>query len=182
MSKPTLCLDFDGVVHSYTSPWTGAHVVPDPPVPGVAQFIRDAQARFAVVVYSSRSHQLGGIGAMRAYLRTVLQEAFGEERGLNMVLGVGFPTEKPSAFLSIDDRALTFEGVWPEVEGLLEFRPWNKRLPKVVIWRGRPVERLTREDLVEAVRQAGLELAFYQNPRNTRALALGSAELLRRGE
>jgi hypothetical protein len=34
MRKPILCLDFDGVLHSYTSGWKGAAVIPDPPVPG----------------------------------------------------------------------------------------------------------------------------------------------------
>lgn len=47
---PILCLDFDGVCHSYTSGWKGAAVIPDPAVPGLvgrrfephrhAQFLR----------------------------------------------------------------------------------------------------------------------------------------------
>ncbi len=40
--KPILCLDFDGVIHSYTSGWKGADVIPDPPVEGAMQFIWDA--------------------------------------------------------------------------------------------------------------------------------------------
>ena len=28
--KPILCLDFDGVIHSYISGWKGADVIPDP--------------------------------------------------------------------------------------------------------------------------------------------------------
>ena len=37
--KPIICLDFDGVIHSYTSGWKGAAVIPDPPVPGALEFI-----------------------------------------------------------------------------------------------------------------------------------------------
>ncbi len=34
MTKPILCVDFDGVVHSYTSGWKGETVIPYPPVNG----------------------------------------------------------------------------------------------------------------------------------------------------
>jgi len=44
MSKPILCLDFDGVIHSYSSGWKGADVIPDPPVPGAFDFIRRAKS------------------------------------------------------------------------------------------------------------------------------------------
>ena len=45
---PILCLDFDGVLHSYTSGWLGADVIPDPPVPGYAQFLLRAVEVFEV--------------------------------------------------------------------------------------------------------------------------------------
>jgi len=66
--KPTLCLDFDGVIHSYKSPWKNARHIPDPPVPGALGFIIQALSYFEVAVFSSRSHQWGGRRAMRHWL------------------------------------------------------------------------------------------------------------------
>ncbi len=119
MNKPILCLDFDGVLHSYTSGWKGADVIPDPPVPGAIEFIKEATVHFTVAIFSSRSNQPGGISAMKAWL---YYHSAGEP--INEV--IIWPTEKPAAFLTIDDRALTFNGTWPNVKELLNFKPWNK--------------------------------------------------------
>ena len=53
--KKTLCLDFDGVVHSYTSGWKGALTIPDPPVAGALRFIIEADQHFKVAIFSSRA-------------------------------------------------------------------------------------------------------------------------------
>lgn len=42
------------------------------------------------------------------------------------VFNIQFPTEKPPAMVTLDDRALTFTGVWPGMDTLLNFKPWNK--------------------------------------------------------
>lgn len=132
MSKPILCLDFDGVIHSYTSGWKGADNIPDTPVDGAIQFIMDAREKFEIHIFSSRSHQDGGIIAMQAWLRRYLHEYLGIRGSGRTVSGhivydeIKWPTVKPPAMITIDDRALTFTGVWPSVSELLEFKPWNK--------------------------------------------------------
>ena len=123
MPKPILCLDFDGVIHSYTSGWKGADVIPDPPVPGALQFIVEALKHFRVAIYSSRSGQAGGIDAMKAWLANWTTDPDYQMPWHE----IEWPTEKPPAFLTIDDRAITFTGEWPSMEVLKNFKPWNKQ-------------------------------------------------------
>lgn len=127
MGKPILCLDFDGVCHSYTSGWKGTTNIPDDAVPGLFEFLEQAVLHFDIQVYSSRSNQEGGIEAMQFWFveqRKKWREAGGQG---SEVLTISFPKEKPAAFVGLDDRVLTFEGNWPDVETLRKFKPWNKR-------------------------------------------------------
>jgi hypothetical protein len=132
MNKPILCLDFDGVIHSYSSGWKGADVIPDPPVDGAMRFIWDATEHFRVAIYSSRSGQSGGIKAMKNWLARHFKTSFWvadddrTERD-DKLAEIEWPTEKPAAMVTIDDRALTFTGTWPTMKSLKEFKPWNKR-------------------------------------------------------
>lgn len=119
MSKPILCLDFDGVIHSYTSGWKGAETIPDPPVPGAVEFLSEALGSFAVAIYSSRSHQPGGRKAMQIWLA--------QHSHPDLVDSISWPDHKPSAMVTIDDRAITFTGEWPSIETLKNFKPWNKK-------------------------------------------------------
>ena len=40
---------------------------------------------------------------------------------------IEFPLVKPPAMITLDDRAITFSGVWPDIATLKAFRPWNKK-------------------------------------------------------
>ena len=66
--KPILSLDWDGVIHSYSSGWQGATVIPDPPNPGAMRFIWDASEHYTIAISSSRSSSWMGRRAMKAYL------------------------------------------------------------------------------------------------------------------
>lgn len=128
MSKPILCLDFDGVIHSYVSGWKGANNIPDPPVPGAVDFLRQAVERFEVHIFSSRSHQPGGLQAMREYIGYIVdEERLSDYEDLAWASAIQWPTEKPPALLTIDDRAITFTGIWPSLDFIASFKPWNKK-------------------------------------------------------
>lgn len=138
MAMPILCLDFDGVIHSFKSGWKGATVIPDPPVPGAMEFIAAAIDHFHVDIFSSRSADPLGRRAMWSYIKQHLEEAVGEIEASRIISLIDFPFDKPAAFVSIDDRAITFEGKWPDIEALKAFKPWNKR-PKSDAAGGRTV-------------------------------------------
>lgn len=129
MSKPyksILCLDFDGVVHSYNSRWQGADVIPDPPVEGAIAFMLTALHRFDVCIFSSRSGQPGGVAAMQKWLKKHGGDSWDTSPNGPGLEEVRFVTEKPAAIVTLDDRALTFTGTWPSLEAIAAFKPWNK--------------------------------------------------------
>jgi len=116
MNKPILVLDFDGVLHSYSSGWAGATIIPDSPVPGAAEFCHRALEHFELWIVSSRCYEDDGIDAITKWLD---KYQFPED--------ITVSGKKPPAFLILDDRAITFTGTWPDVDSLLQFKPWNKR-------------------------------------------------------
>lgn len=155
MGKPfkrILCLDFDGVLHSYSSGWKGASVIPDPPTPNALQFLIMALERFEVHILSSRSHQWGGKRAMKEWLRQhlidlapdwestppwwqhrIAQTAFADPwpdevryAADKVIKEIKWPWFKPPAHVTLDDRAVTFTGSWPALSDLYTFKPWNK--------------------------------------------------------
>ena len=146
MKKPILLLDFDGVLHSYSSGWQGVKNIPDPPVPGAMKFIIDAQLHFRVCIYSARSSQWGGKRAMKKWLKKHLENyvlmedqmliepcpfnediSMSERIAADIMSTIRFPTKKPAkAFLTIDDRCLRFNGKFYDPWELLDFKPWHK--------------------------------------------------------
>lgn len=108
--KPTLALDFDGVLHSYRG-WTG-HSKLSEPVPGAVAFCRAAAERFHLVVYSARAKDPDQRLAMGIWLS---QHSFP---------AMFVVADKPPALVYLDDRAWRFDGQWPDVGALAAFRAW----------------------------------------------------------
>ena len=119
-----ICIDFDGVLHWYREGWKGATNVYDPPVPGAIQWLRTLiqDEELIPMIYSSRSKEQGAVEAMKTWLI---------EWGLlpQELEKLAFPVSKPAAFLTIDDRAICFQGEFIDItpEQIKSFRPWYKK-------------------------------------------------------
>lgn len=126
----TISLDFDGVIHSYTSPWTNARTIPDQPVDGAIAFLRALveSKEWDVCIFSTRNEDADGVLAMRQWLHmhTTLENPAPDDKQ-EWISKIRFPTEKPKAFVGLDDRVITFEGTFPSLEALAKFKPWNRR-------------------------------------------------------
>ena len=116
LEKPMITLDFDGVVHSYTSGWQGATEIPDLPVDGAQAFIEAALKQFRISIYSQRSQQKGGIIAMKQWFAYRMNE--------DIAAALSFPTEKPLCLVTIDDRVIQFQGYWPKLDDIANFKSW----------------------------------------------------------
>jgi hypothetical protein len=104
----TICLDFDGVIHSYRRGWTG-FVPEDPPEPGAREFVQTLMNREAkVVVCSARCGVEKGCEATVAWL---------EKHGFPPVK---VSHGKPIADYYVDDRAVKYDGDWGEVAAQIE--------------------------------------------------------------
>lgn len=128
--KPILCIDFDGVIHSYERGWQDG-VIYGTVTPGFFEWVERVRGQFKLVIYSSRSKTVAGVTAMGQWLHQQRHAWIkaGGQRDPVMPLEIEFAHEKPPAWLTIDDRAIHFTGDWTDqalsAEAMRAFRPWN---------------------------------------------------------
>jgi hypothetical protein len=121
--KPILCLDFDGVIHDYKKGWQDGAIYGEP-TEGFFEWADRAGLIFQLVVHSSRAASPEGSEAIMKWLieKSALA-GLPHVAALMMVQGT-----KPPAFLTIDDRAILFNGDWNdplyEPHDLRTFKPW----------------------------------------------------------
>ena len=120
MSK-TIALDFDGVLHSYTTKWQGPEIIPDPPVPGAVAFADNLIERgFKVYIFSTRCNTTKGRHAVLDWLG---------DHSFNPRILIAM--EKVPADVYVDDRAYRFKGDFQETLNFIgepgfSPKPWMK--------------------------------------------------------
>jgi hypothetical protein len=110
--RRTICLDFDGVLHSYRSGWRGEEVIPDPPIHGTKEAVAKLRQQYRVVVYSARCRTPAGRQAVEKWL------------GKHEIEVDEVCEHKPPAHVYVDDRAVPFRGDWEQV--MMEIRQFRK--------------------------------------------------------
>ena len=114
----SVCVDFDRVIHSYTTPWSGTTNIPDPPNKGAFQWLTEMVQHYDVHVFSARCQDVHGVSAIKLWMR---KHGLSEE----VIAKLQFPLGKQSAILYIDDRAFQFQGRFPTPEEIKAFKPWH---------------------------------------------------------
>lgn len=127
VKKPTIAVDFDGVL--YTGPWEGseAPLYTDKVMKGAKEAMEILSQKFRLIIFTCRAYSgptqfgdvaLGRPDKVETYLRNM---------GIPFDEVVKFPG-KISADVYLDDKAVCFSGDWfATVTALETFRPWWKK-------------------------------------------------------
>lgn len=131
LDKPTLSVDFYGVIQPRTSDDRSCFLADDPPIAGAFDWLARATDLFRVAVLCDRFGHPGVLGPMLmkgavdwfahhgfpAHLRIGT-----DPRGRDPIYLAATP---PPCHIMLGDRAVTFAGTFPDPAHLLDFRPWN---------------------------------------------------------
>jgi hypothetical protein len=123
-NKPIILLSFDGVVRTSEESVTE----------GFFEWAAEANKQFALMIHSPRSNTEEGIAEMKNWLQTHII-AWRHDRmernsgNATALFEFQFPSERPAAFLTIDDRTIPFTGRWGDPrlspDALVKFIPWH---------------------------------------------------------
>jgi hypothetical protein len=103
LAQRTLCIDFDGVLHTYSRGWHDGTLY-DPPIPGaIAALWALREAGYVLVVHTTRCADPSQTQLIRDWL---------ERYGAPVIWKVTH--EKLPALAYIDDRAVRFTD-WPDI-------------------------------------------------------------------
>jgi len=103
-------IDFDGVIHANSKGFYDGTVY-DEPIPGAREALAKLSERFVIIVYSAKARKdrmlingQTGVDLIWEWLKKHDMDGFVKD----------VTAEKPRAVFYIDDKAVRFNGDWPE--------------------------------------------------------------------
>jgi hypothetical protein len=113
--KKKLLFDFDGVIHSYVNGWQGVDLALDKPVKGIKETIDILKKDYQIIIYSSRCSHIKGLECIGNYCKE------------HKIYYDNISDIKPAAYLTIDDRAICFDGDSKKlIDKIKNFKVWNR--------------------------------------------------------
>lgn len=117
MTKKTVCVDFDGVIHKYSKGWQDGSIY-DEPVEGAKEYLERLCKEYKVIIFTTRinPYPFGVLDADR--LLKTRDDAIPKINVLKWLEKNGFENnkhfhgircQKPAAVAYIDDRAVNFK-------------------------------------------------------------------------
>ena len=180
MGKPVICVDFDGVIHSYEKGWQNGQIY-GTVVQGFFEWAAMVKDHFNIVIYSSRSSNPDKERQMITWLWFRYLDWTGNDKYIPVSDSMGryveeikanisdvidifdqtftFTNKKPPAYLTIDDRAVCFKGDWnaPDItlQALMDFQSWTEKNGQCLTSEGKAVN-YEQEKHAEAPRRSRL--------------------------
>lgn len=104
ISKLTIAVDFDGVIHRYSEGWKDGSIY-DVPLEGAKEALEKLGSKFQIVIYTTRLNpNLNDVTDQERKMRNWF-EKFGFKEGVHYHKLTSY---KPKAKIYLDDRALKF--------------------------------------------------------------------------
>lgn len=109
MTKKTICIDFDGVIHAYSKGWHDGTIY-DTPTMGVWGVLEKLSQDYKIVVLTARARTIKQQLEIKGWL-----SAYDLLQFVDAVTNI-----KPAAVAYIDDKAVSYTGNWNDTMRDLE--------------------------------------------------------------
>ena len=157
--RHTVCVDFDGVLHSYVTAWIAPDVIPDDPVEELGEdgeptgrtaidWLHELVEEFEVVILTTRARpqEVEGRGVVDGCMAIMVWLRGYGYHGPDLLV----TAEKVPAIMYVDDRGWRFSSRFPTAKTILRARPWRTGTPpprraKAAIRRARDQQRKVEE-------------------------------------
>lgn len=120
--KKVIAVDWEGVIYTTQDTRSGIQPPVNPPNPGALEWlgyiVRDG--RFTVTICSELNQRPDGIYKMKQWL---IEHGFSRQE----LAAVHWPIQQSPAWLTLSARVKLFEGRFPSLDEIDNFKPWNQQ-------------------------------------------------------